>query len=84
LIDSIMAMVFADILPSCPTSRQASAYGPTTAGIREALGQYLGVQQGSPLYFRVKTVAYYWFSKTTDHRAGRRSQKAMRIMRANE
>lgn len=28
--------------------------------------------------------AYYWFSKATDHRAGRRSQKAMRILLARE
>lgn len=28
--------------------------------------------------------AYYWFSKATDHRAGRRSQKAMRILLAKE
>ena len=28
--------------------------------------------------------AYYWFSKTTDHRVGRRSQKAMRILFAKE
>jgi len=28
--------------------------------------------------------AYYWFSKMTDHRAGRRSQKAMRILLAKE
>jgi hypothetical protein len=28
--------------------------------------------------------AYYWFSKTTDHNLGRRSQKAMRILLAKE
>jgi hypothetical protein len=28
--------------------------------------------------------AYYWFSKSTDHRVGRRSQKAMRILLARE
>ena len=28
--------------------------------------------------------AYYWFSKTTDHGVGRRSQKAMRILLAKE
>jgi len=28
--------------------------------------------------------AYYWFSKMTDHRVGRRSQKAMRILLARE
>jgi hypothetical protein len=28
--------------------------------------------------------AYYWFSKTTDHRVGRRSQKALRILLAKE
>lgn len=28
--------------------------------------------------------AYYWFSKATDDRAGRRSQKAMRILLARE
>jgi hypothetical protein len=28
--------------------------------------------------------AYYWFSKTTDHNVGRRSQKAMRILLAKE
>jgi len=28
--------------------------------------------------------AYYWFSKTTDDRVGRRSQKAMRILLAKE
>jgi hypothetical protein len=28
--------------------------------------------------------AYYWFSKTTDHHLGRRSQKAMRILLAKE
>ena len=28
--------------------------------------------------------AYYWFSKTTDRRLGRRSQKAMRILLAKE
>jgi hypothetical protein len=28
--------------------------------------------------------AYYWFSKMTDHRLGRRSQKAMRILLAKE
>lgn len=28
--------------------------------------------------------AYYWFSKVTDHRVGRRSQKAMRILLAKE
>lgn len=28
--------------------------------------------------------AYYWFSKSTDHGAGRRSQKAMRILLAKE
>lgn len=28
--------------------------------------------------------AYYWFSKTTDHQVGRRSQKAMRILLAKE
>jgi hypothetical protein len=27
---------------------------------------------------------YYWFSKTTDSRQGRRSQKAMRILLASE
>ena len=28
--------------------------------------------------------AYYWFSKTTNHEIGRRSQKAMRILLAKE
>ncbi|GIW55577.1 MAG: hypothetical protein KatS3mg082_1981 [Nitrospiraceae bacterium] len=28
--------------------------------------------------------AYYWFSKTTDHGSGRRSQKALRILLARE
>lgn len=28
--------------------------------------------------------AYYWFSKSTDHLVGRRSQKAMRILLAKE
>jgi hypothetical protein len=28
--------------------------------------------------------AYYWFSKMTDHKVGRRSQKAMRILLAKE
>jgi hypothetical protein len=28
--------------------------------------------------------AYYWFSKATDDRVGRRSQKAMRILLAKE
>ena len=28
--------------------------------------------------------AYYWFSKSTDHQVGRRSQKAMRILLARE
>jgi hypothetical protein len=28
--------------------------------------------------------AYYWFSKMTDHRVGRRSQKSMRILLARE
>ncbi len=28
--------------------------------------------------------AYYWFSKSTDHQVGRRSQKAMRILLAKE
>lgn len=28
--------------------------------------------------------AYYWFSKATDHKLGRRSQKAMRILLARE